>query len=111
MTNAESFGSLLEVIRRTEAEVKRRLASERAAAEATLAEAERRARELLPAAETEGRREGEAQRQAALAEVERAVVSIVAQARVETEALQRRGEDHIEMAVARAIEIVIGVRP
>jgi vacuolar-type H+-ATPase subunit H len=99
---------LLEIIRRKEAEVKRRLAAEREAVEAALAEAERRARDLLTAAEVEGRRIGEAQRQATLAETERNAQAIVAQARAEAEMLQRAGEQHMAAAVARAFEIVIG---
>ena len=67
MIDSEGSGPLLEVIRRQEAEIKRRLAAQREAGEAVLAEAEHRAREMLIAAEAEGRRVGEAQRQAAQA--------------------------------------------
>ena len=108
MTHRESSIPPLEAIRRTEAEVKRRLAVEREAVEALLAEAERRTRELLNAAEIEGRRAGEAQRQAAQVEVEREAQAIVVRARAEAERLQRAGEQRMAAAVARAIEIVIG---
>ncbi len=99
---------LLELIRRKEAEVKRRLASEREAAQEVIAQAERKARELVAAAEAEGRREGEAQRQAARAEIEREAAALIAQARAEAEFLQRLGEEHLPAAVARAVKIVIG---
>lgn len=107
-TSMESSGSLLEVIRRKEGEVKRQLAAEREAVELVLAEAERRARDLLIAAEMEGRRAGEAQRQAAQAETECEAQSIVARAQAEAEHLQRVGEQSIAAAIARAVEIVIG---
>jgi len=108
MTNAESSARLLEAIRRKEAEVKRRLAAEREAAEAVIAAAERQARERLIAAEIEGRCAGEAQRQAAQTEAEREADAILARARAEAETLQRAGEPRLATAVARAVEIVIG---
>jgi len=73
-----------------------------------LAEAERRAREMLVAAEAEGRRAGEAQRQAAQAAAEGEAQSIVSRAQAEAERLQRGGQPPIAAAVARAVELVIG---
>jgi len=99
---------LLELIRRKEAEVKRRLASEREAAQEVIATAERQASELVSAAEAEGWREGEARRQATRAESEREAAVIIAQAQVEAEFLQRRAERLLPAAVARAVKIVIG---
>ncbi len=110
MTGVEDSGPVLEVIRRKEAEVKRRLAAEREAAEAVLASAEQCARELLTAAESEGRRIGETQRQAARAEGEREAQLIIARAQAEAELLQRAGQQLMAAAVARAMEIVIGGR-
>jgi vacuolar-type H+-ATPase subunit H len=98
---------LLELIRRTEAEAKRRLASEREAAQAIIAEAERQARELVAAAEIEGQREGEAQRQVARVEIEREAAAIVAGARAEAETLQRTGEARLEAAIARAVKFIV----
>jgi vacuolar-type H+-ATPase subunit H len=108
MTSIEGSGSPLEVIRRKEAEVKRRLAAQHEIGETTLAEAERRAREMLIAAETEGRRAGEAQRQAAHAAAESEAQSIVARAQAEAERFQRVGQQPIAAVVGRAIELVIG---
>jgi vacuolar-type H+-ATPase subunit H len=108
MTSIESSGSPLEVIRRKEAEIKRRLAVQREAGEAVLAEAERRAREMLIAAEAEGRSAGEAQRQAAQVAAEGEAQAIVARARAEAHRLQRVGQQPIAAAVARAVEMVIG---
>jgi len=104
----EEAGWLLEAIRRKEAEVKRRLAAEHQAAEAALAEAEQRARELIAAGEAEGWRQGEAERQAAQAEAEREAEAIIAQARAEAEALERAAAAWLAVATARALEIVIG---
>ncbi len=104
----EHPSSPLEVIRRAEAEVKRRLAAEREAVEAVLAEAERQAGSLLTTAEIEGRRAGEAQRQAARAEADRKAEAILAQARTEAEGLQRVEEEQMAAAVERAVAIVIG---
>ena len=108
MTSNESSGSPLETIRRKEAEIKRRLAAQREAGEVALAEAEQRARDLLIAAEVEGRRVGEAQRQAAQAEAEYEAQSIVARAQAEAERLQHVGQQPIAAAIARAAEIVVG---
>jgi len=73
-----------------------------------LADAERRAREMLIAAAAEGRRVGEAQRQAAQAAAEGEARSIIARAQAEAERLQRVGQQPIAAAVARAVEMVIG---
>ena len=98
---------LLEVIRRKEAEVKRRLAAEREAAQAAQAEAERKARELVVAAEAEGRCQGEAQRQAARSEAEHEAAAIVVQASARAKLLQRGGEEHLEAAIARAVKLIV----
>ena len=108
MAGMEHSTPLLEVIRHKEAEVKRQLAAEHEAAGAALAQAERCARDLLSAAEIEGRRAGEAQRQTALDAAEREAQAILARARAEAEALQRTGAQRIAAAAARAVEIVIG---
>lgn len=97
----------LEIIRHREAEVKRRLAAEREAAQAALAEAERQAHELVAAAEAEGRCQGEAQRHAARAEAEREAAAIVAQAYARAERLQRSGEERLEAAVERAVKLIV----
>jgi vacuolar-type H+-ATPase subunit H len=98
----------LEVIRHSEAEVRRRLAAEREAVQAVIAQAEQRARALLAAAEVDGRREGEAQRELAQAAADRTAQEIVARARAGAEALQRAGEARLEAAVVRATQILIG---
>lgn len=108
MTPAESFSQALEAIRRKEAEVKRRLASERDATEEVVAAAERRARERLNAAEMEGRRAGETQRQAARADAEREAGAILARAQADAQMLQDTGKRRMAAAVACAVEIVIG---
>lgn len=108
MTSIENAGALLEAIRRAEAEVKRRLAAEREAADAVLAEAQQRAHELLRAAKVEGHCAGEEQRRTAQAEFERDAKEILAQAHGEADRLRHAAEQHMTAAVARAVEIVIG---
>ncbi len=108
MSGNEISGSVLEVIRRKEAEIKRRLAVQREAGEGLLAAAERRASDMLIAAEAEGRSTGEAQRQAARVAAEDEAQSIVARAQTDVERLQRVGQQSIAAAVARAVDLVIG---
>ena len=102
---------LLEVIRRQEGEVKRRLAVAAEVARAELDSAECRAREVIAAAEADGRSEGEHQRQMALAEADDEAAAIVAQARVEAELLQRVGAQRMEAAIRQVVALVSGVRP
>lgn len=99
---------LLETIRRHEAEIKRRLAAERQAVDSYLAGVEQSSRQLVAAAEAEGAREGEAQRQALGAQAEREAEAIVAQAYAEAERLKRVGAERMAPAAARAVAIVIG---
>jgi vacuolar-type H+-ATPase subunit H len=108
MSGSEITDSVLEVIRRKEAEIKRRLAVQREAGEMLLAETEERAHELLIAAEAEGRSAGEAQRQAAQAAAEAEAQAIVARAQAEAQRLQQVGQPSLVAAVARAVELVIG---
>jgi vacuolar-type H+-ATPase subunit H len=108
MTRVENVVSLLEVIRRHEAELKRRLAVEHETVEVVVAEAKRQAREVLIAAEAEGRRAGEEQRRAAQSQAESEAQSIVARAHTEAEALQQLGQPPLTAVTARAVEIVIG---
>jgi len=108
MSHTEHPSLPLEVIRRKEAEVKRRLAAERETAEVARAEAGQHARELLAAAEIEGRQAGEAQRQAALIAVQREADEILAQARAEAERLQHAGERQKTSAIDHAIEVIVG---
>lgn len=99
---------LLDAIRHVEAEVKRRLAAERLAAQLTITQTEQHAHELVAAAEADGQREGEAQRRQAQHDAERLGEALVASARLEAERLHRLGEAQLNTAITRAIEIVLG---
>jgi vacuolar-type H+-ATPase subunit H len=101
---------LLEAIRRAEAEAKRRLTLEGEAARIALAEAERRAQEVIAAAEIEGREEGARLREQAQARVEAEAQAIMDQARAEAKLLQRAGALAMEAAIAQAVATVIEVR-
>jgi vacuolar-type H+-ATPase subunit H len=100
---------LLEIIRRKEAEVKRRLAGEREAAEAALAQAKQQAREIIAAAEAAGQRTGQDQYRAIMAEADRESESLVAQARAEAQCLLQVGQEQMETAIARAIQVIVDV--
>jgi len=100
---------LLEVIRQTEGKGQRRLAVEGEAAHEALAAAERRAHEMITAAEAEGQRQGEEQCQAALAEAEAQAQEIVQQARAQAELLQKVGVQHLPAAVQRVVALVAEV--
>jgi vacuolar-type H+-ATPase subunit H len=99
---------LLELIRREEAEVLRRLAGEEMAGQAAVAQAEQRAREIIAEAEAEGRREGEAQCRAEMDDAEREAAALVARARAEAERRLQAGQAHIGAAVARALHLILG---
>ncbi len=101
---------LLEAIRLKEREVKRRLAVEAEAAQAALGTAERQAREIVAAAEADGRREGEQQSQMAQAEADAEAQALVARADAEAERLQQAGAQRMEAAVQRAVALVSEVR-
>ncbi len=109
MTDEETLAPLLDIIRRAEAEVKRRLAAEREAAGDLLTETEWRATDLSTTAHVEGQRAGEAQRQSAQAETDRLAKAVLVQARTQADSLQRCAERQMAAAVARAVEVVIGV--
>jgi vacuolar-type H+-ATPase subunit H len=101
--------SPLEIIRRKEAEVTRCLAAARETAVTEIKAVEQQARNLARQAETQGQREGEAQRQAVLDEAEREAESILAQAKAQAEALRNVSQVEVETVVAQAMTIIIGV--
>jgi vacuolar-type H+-ATPase subunit H len=109
-TPEDASPPLLEIIRRKEAEVKRRLVVEGEAAQARLEEAERHACALIAAAEVTGREEASRQRQQVLAEAEREAQTIIAQAQAEAELLQRVGAEQMRSAICQAAALVIEVR-
>lgn len=108
MSLADSSLTLLDHIRRQEAEIKRCLALEHQAAEARLAEARRRAHDLIVAAEAEGRFQGQAEYRAAQVEAEREAAEIISRARARAEALQTIGRARLEAAVAHSLQVILG---
>jgi vacuolar-type H+-ATPase subunit H len=100
--------SPLEIIRRKEAEVTRRLAAAQETAATEIKAIEQQARKLVCQAETQGQREGEAQRLAVLDEAEREAESIITQARAQAEALTNVSQVEVETVVAQAMTIIIG---
>ena len=104
----DSSTSSLEAVRREESQALLRLAAQRRDAEAKLAEAQKHVPEMLHEAEAQGRREGQAQRDALLAEIEHEVQAILDRANADAERLNQRGRLQMEAAVARVTAIVIG---
>ena len=99
---------LLQTIRAKEAEVKRLLAAERVAARERRADAARHAQEVVALAKADGRRQGEAQLQAARQDAERQAAEILARAQAESESLQVISPALLEAAAQRIFQLVIG---
>lgn len=100
----------LEAIRRKEGEVKRRLVLEAEAARAELEAAERRAQDIIAAAEAEGRDEGEQQRRTAVAQADEGAEAIIAQARAQAELLQRVSAQRMDTAIQQVVTLLSEVR-
>ncbi|MCB9419513.1 MAG: hypothetical protein H6667_06905 [Ardenticatenaceae bacterium] len=103
--------SPLEIIRHKEAEVTRRLASERETAVSQIKSAEQQARELVRQAEEEGQREGAAQHQTVLNQAALEAEAILAQAEGRAQALRNVSPVQMETAVTQAMTIITGLRP
>lgn len=99
----------LELIRQKEAEVTRNLAAVKEEAATRIAAAEQKAKEMVRQAEAQGKREGEAIRQSTLDETEREAWSILTAALTQAEALGNVSQKQIDLAVTRAITIIISV--
>lgn len=108
-TDTDADLSPLEQIRHAEAEVTRRVASARQAAERTLVKARTQAAQQRNQAQKEGQSEGQAQYQASIASAEEEARQILDQAQKQADALLLRGQAHLYAAVCQAVEFIIGV--
>jgi vacuolar-type H+-ATPase subunit H len=108
LTASATSDTLLESIRRKESEMKARVAAERAAAQAAVAEAERRRETLLAQADEEGRSAGEAERLALRQAVEAEVKQTVDEAEAAARALRTHGKAHVQEGVQHALAVVLG---
>ena len=104
---AESIQSL-ETIRQKEVAVTRRLAAARRDASAEIYAAEQKATAVLSGAAEAGRRAGESEGQALLAEADREEAVILAQAQVEAERWRNLSLGQVETAAADIFLLIIG---
>jgi vacuolar-type H+-ATPase subunit H len=106
---AEAELSPLDQIRQAEAEVNRRIAAARRAAEMIEIKARAQAVDLKREAHEAGRREGRAQYEELVSRAEVEAEALLAQAHSQAEDLRRKGDLHMDAAVHRAVEVVVGL--
>ena len=98
----------LDQIRKAEADVTRRIAAARQAAEAAAQDARVQALDLQRQARETGRREGLAQAQAIIARAEKKARALIMQADSQAKDLTREGNLRMNAAVHSAVAIVAG---
>jgi vacuolar-type H+-ATPase subunit H len=100
--------SPLDQIRQTEAEVTRRLAAAREAAEQIVAKARLDAASLMNQTREEGQREGQARSREILSRGEEEARALITQAHSQAESLRRKGEGRMESVVRSVFYLIIG---
>jgi len=100
--------SPLDQIRLCEAEVTRRIAAARQAGEESLAKARSEAANLKKNAKERGLRKGQVQYQEVVSGAEEEAQALVAKAQKRASELLTRGNQKIEIAVQKAVNIVVG---
>lgn len=101
--------SPLDQIRRTEAEVTRKIAAARKAAEQILEETRRQVATLKQEALETGTREGRANYNALISKAEEESRALVAEAQYQAKMLRRRGQGRMPKAVSDAVNFVINL--
>ena len=101
--------SPLDQIRQTEAEVTRKIAAGRKAAEQIVEQARRQAEAVKKDAWENGTREGQARYQTSLSNAEEESRALVAEAQDQADKLRRRGAKRMLLAVHRALNFVISL--
>lgn len=99
----------LDQIRHAEAEIARRVAAAREAAERTIAEAHAQAAAIKQEAREKGRHEGEIRYRDILNRAEEQSRAIIAQGQRDAEQLRRRGNERMHSAIHHAISIIINL--
>ena len=103
-----SICSPLDEIRQAEAEVTRRVAAARQAAEATAQKAHAQAEGIRRHAREAGQREGEVQYREIVSQAKEDARALIAQAQRRAETLRRQGDLCMDDIVRNAVEIVVG---
>lgn len=99
----------LDQIRQTEAEVIRKVAAAREAAEGIVANAHKQAADLRRQAREDGIREGQMRYKEIISQAEDEAEAIVAEAQNQANELRRRGPRFLEIGVSHAIHVVVGM--
>lgn len=101
--------SPLDQIRQTEAEVTRKIAAARKAAEQILEDARRQVAALKQEARDAGTREGDARYRAMISKAEEDARALVEEAQYQAKLLRRRGQRRMPVAVSSAVNFVINL--
>lgn len=101
--------SPLDQVRQTEADMARRIASAREAAEHTVVQAKIQAKNILDDARETGKREGEKRFREIISNAEEEAQEIIAQARNRAEYLRRRADQRMAEGIHLALNFVIGL--
>lgn len=107
-TTNENLLSPLDQIRQLETEIIRQVAAAHQDAERILADARQEAAQIKNLAKETGRQEGQTRYQEIVSKADRDARALVAQAQRRSDELSQKGERHMELAVRRVIEIILG---
>jgi len=99
--------SPLDQIRQTEAEVTRKIAAARKAAEQILEDARRQVAVIKQEAQDSGTTEGNARYKAIITKAEEESRALVAEAQYQAQVLSRRGQQRMPAAVNDAVNLII----
>jgi vacuolar-type H+-ATPase subunit H len=101
--------SPLDMVRQTEAEITRKIAAAREAAEQIVTKAHRDAAILKNQSREEGQREGKARCREIISRAEEEAGALVVQAQSQAENMRRKGDTNMETAVRNVITLIIGL--
>lgn len=102
--------SPLDQVRLAEAEIARKIAAAREAAEHDAANARAQSAQVKKQAEETGEREGQIRYKEIIAKAEEQASLITAQAQTDADNLRRSGASRMEQAVNEALKVILGVK-
>jgi vacuolar-type H+-ATPase subunit H len=98
----------LDLVRKEERDVTRRILAAQELADKAIVEAQARAEEIRQQARESSIREAEKRYKEILAEAEAEAETLLSQAQVQAKELRRHGKRHMEEAIRRVLQIVLG---
>jgi len=107
-TTSEIRLSPLDRIRQLETEIIRQVAAAHQDAERILADARQEAAQIKNRAKETGRQEGQTRYQEIVSKADGVARALTAQAQRRSDELKQKGEQHMDLAVRRVIEIILG---